>query len=403
MRVGVYSNRFPEISQTFVTNQISNLIKHDVDVRILCDNLTSHSRYHRDISDENLLDICHALEPCKKNKYRYFAKTLMNVFKGISVKKIKFIMRLLLSNELMSSQKLKLLNMYLYKDTINDLDVILVHFGHNGYCFKKFKDLVNAKFKIFTIFHGYEISSHQAINKYSAQYKALGNEKSHLLTVNELWKKRLISLGCKQSYVSVCRLGIDDELFTEVKPFIRREKLRIVQVGRLTEKKAILDSIAAVIKARETVDLEFVIIGEGELYSRCSLLIEDNNASDYIKLLGSKTQEEVNQTLTRSDVFILPSVTSSTGDMEGIPVALMEAMAKGLVVISTYHSGIPELIDENCGFLVKEHDVEALSEKIKLINKLSEGEIDELRKNAVDKCYRNFRNSKNVKLLVEKF
>ncbi len=70
----------------------------------------------------------------------------------------------------------------------------------------------------------------------------------------------------------------------------------------------------------------------------------------------------------KADVFILPSVTDNSGDMEGIPVSLMEAMASGVVVLSTYHSGIPELIQDNIsGFLVPERDVDALIEKIELI------------------------------------
>ena len=66
-----------------------------------------------------------------------------------------------------------------------------------------------------------------------------------------------------------------------------------------------------------------------------------------------------------SDILLAPSVTSKDGDQEGIPVVLMEAFANGLPVISTYHSGIPELVQDGIsGFLVPERDVDALKEKI---------------------------------------
>jgi len=69
--------------------------------------------------------------------------------------------------------------------------------------------------------------------------------------------------------------------------------------------------------------------------------------------------------LEGAEIFILPSVTAGDGDMEGIPVSLMEAMARGMPVISTYHSGIPELVEDGVsGFLVPERDVVALARAI---------------------------------------
>ncbi|HEB87286.1 MAG TPA: glycosyltransferase, partial [Gammaproteobacteria bacterium] len=65
-------------------------------------------------------------------------------------------------------------------------------------------------------------------------------------------------------------------------------------------------------------------------------------------------------------LFMAPSVTSQSGDMEGIPTVLMEAMATGLPVISTLHSGIAELVDDGVsGRLVAERDVDGLAEAIR--------------------------------------
>lgn len=66
-----------------------------------------------------------------------------------------------------------------------------------------------------------------------------------------------------------------------------------------------------------------------------------------------------------SDLFLAPSVTSQDGDTEGIPVAIMEAMARGLPVLSTRHAGIPELVEDGkSGFLVPERDPDALAKKL---------------------------------------
>lgn len=87
-----------------------------------------------------------------------------------------------------------------------------------------------------------------------------------------------------------------------------------------------------------------------------------------VVFLGAQTQETVTEYLNRSDVFLLPSVTASDGDMEGIPVALMEAMAIGIPVISTFHSGIPELVENQVsGFLVNENDPTGIANVVREI------------------------------------
>jgi colanic acid/amylovoran biosynthesis glycosyltransferase len=89
------------------------------------------------------------------------------------------------------------------------------------------------------------------------------------------------------------------------------------------------------------------------------------NIRDRVKLLGWKRQEEVVALLSGADILLAPSVTGADGDQEGIPVVLMEALAQGVPVLSTYHSGIPELVqDGQSGFLVPERDVAALADKL---------------------------------------
>ena len=86
---------------------------------------------------------------------------------------------------------------------------------------------------------------------------------------------------------------------------------------------------------------------------------------DRVKLLGWKERQEVKAIIDRADMILAPSITSSTGDCEGIPVSLMEAMAQGIPVVSTYHSGIPELVDDGVtGYLVSEKNIEDLTRRL---------------------------------------
>jgi len=81
-----------------------------------------------------------------------------------------------------------------------------------------------------------------------------------------------------------------------------------------------------------------------------------------VSILGHVTDERLIQELDEAEVFLLPCVIASDGDRDGIPVALMEAMAMETVPVSTTVSGIPELIDhETNGLLVDPGDVDELS------------------------------------------
>ena len=90
--------------------------------------------------------------------------------------------------------------------------------------------------------------------------------------------------------------------------------------------------------------------------------------SDRVRFTGGLPHARVQAELDAAHVFVLPSVTASDGDMEGVPVALMEAMAAGLPVLSTTHSGIPELIEHDAsGLLAPERDPQQLAANMRAL------------------------------------
>src|SRR5260221_9703606 len=160
-------------------------------------------------------------------------------------------------------------------------------------------------------------------------------------------------------------------LGTDLKRFSFKERtldstgaIRLVTVARLTEKKGLEYSIRAVAKLSQRFKkLKYNIIGDGDLRSELTQLIEALGVGSTVHLLGWKTQEEVQVLLDQSHVFVLASVESRNGDIEGLPMVLQEAQAMGLPVVCTRHSGLPEgILDGKSGFLVPERDVNALAD-----------------------------------------
>lgn len=114
--------------------------------------------------------------------------------------------------------------------------------------------------------------------------------------------------------------------------------------------------------------LVYQIVGEGPLKSVLEKETVALGIQKNVIFLGWKQQEEIVQLLSETDILIAPSVTAADGDQEGIPVTLMEGMARGLPVIGSMHSGIPELIQDGVnGFLVPERDADALASKLQLL------------------------------------
>lgn len=183
---------------------------------------------------------------------------------------------------------------------------------------------------------------------------------------NRLSKQLKLDLSNKMNIVH-CAIDVNDHVF---KP-TDRDARTILAVGRLDHIKGFSVLIDACKKYKDSGGkFDCIIIGNGPLKDQLQNQIDNNNLSNYVKLVGVMPQEKIKEYLSRATLFVLPSVVTDKGDMDGIPVALMEAMAVGVPVISTTVSGIPELIhNESNGLVVSPNDSSALADAIdKLIN-----------------------------------
>jgi glycosyltransferase involved in cell wall biosynthesis len=142
--------------------------------------------------------------------------------------------------------------------------------------------------------------------------------------------------------------------------------LRVLSVGRFVEKKAPYLTILAFAKVLQRLpEARLVMVGGGLLHDVCSKLIKAMHIEHAVELKGILNHEKVAALMQRSRVFVQHSLMPASGDAEGTPVAILEAGAAGLPVVSTKHAGISEVvINAKTGFLVDEGDVDNMAESI---------------------------------------
>lgn len=162
------------------------------------------------------------------------------------------------------------------------------------------------------------------------------------------------------SKIHVVRCGLNEE-FLSIEPDPVPDNRRVVMIGRIVEQKGHLVLIEAVRKLiAEGIEIEVQIIGQGPLRGVVEAAIAKHRLGDSIKLLGWKTSPEIRQLILESRGMVLPSFA------EGLPVALMEAMALGRPVISTHVASIPELIEPGVnGWLVPPGAIDELAAALK--------------------------------------
>jgi colanic acid/amylovoran biosynthesis glycosyltransferase len=149
----------------------------------------------------------------------------------------------------------------------------------------------------------------------------------------------------------------------------REEGLAVLTVGRLVEKKGIDYALMAVKEvAQEFPQIEYRIVGTGPLEQRLKTLVQSLDLDRNVTFLGALDSDSVGRELAKATIFLLPCVEADTGDRDGVPLSSVEAMYMGIPVISTNMASIPELIEDGKeGLLVEQRNVEQLASAIRML------------------------------------
>lgn len=217
--------------------------------------------------------------------------------------------------------------------------------------------------------HGHDVSARLRDPAYRKAYLAYENDPlAGVVTMSQVTVDRLASIGISESKLHLIPYGVEIPEESELARVETTDStIRCLAVGRMVAKKApivLLEAFRQALKRNPSLHLSYV--GGGPLYSAVEQFVKVMGLENHVDLHRSLAHGEVLALFQKADIFLQHSrVDPDSGDEEGLPLSILEAMARGVPVVSTRHAGIPEaVIEGECGMLSDENDQKAMAENI---------------------------------------
>ncbi len=256
-----------------------------------------------------------------------------------------------------------------YKDRMlagleeHKVDLLHIYFGHNA--IQALPLIEDLQLPFVVSFHGKDASAFFNEPQYAAQMPRVFQKATLVFVRSNIMGQALVARGCPPEKIRVTYAGISLRQFVyhpRILP-IGKEPVRFIQSCRLIPKKGLDTLIEAFHQVQQqSPNCSLEIIGAGPMEKALKQQIQQLGLQDKVFLRGYLETPALIDALQASHIFVHPSQTDPDGDQEGIPNAILEAMAMGLPVITTDHAGIPELITNGQnGVMVPERDVTALA------------------------------------------
>jgi len=210
---------------------------------------------------------------------------------------------------------------------------------------------------VFTQFNGHDLTTYIQRKKPREGLIRHLNDFAGLVAVADYQKQWLLENGADSARIAMIPYGAPRET-PRPTPREPRDRCEFLAVGRFCEMKAPLHTLRAFHRCtKEDPHCHLTMIGDGEMRDQVDQLIRELDLGERVTLMGFQTPEVVREKAMEADVFIQHSVTAKNGTKEGWPVAIGEAMSRGLPIISTRHAGIVQQVDFGVnGWLCDEHD-----------------------------------------------
>ena len=242
------------------------------------------------------------------------------------------------------------------------IEAVLAEFGPSGVAVLEACQQLNLPLVVH--FHGFDLSVRRVLERYASAYAEMFRQADAFIAVSRAMQRNLIERGAPPERVHYNPCGVDCELFGGASP--ADVQPLVLAVGRFVEKKGpqlTLTAFAEVL--RQYPEARLRMIGDGPLLGECQRLSGSLSIDHAVTFLGTQPHHLVAAEMRRARLFTQHSIEAASGDTEGTPVAILEAGASGLPVVSTRHGGIPDVvIDNETGLLVEEGDVAGMARRM---------------------------------------
>ncbi len=362
MRVAYLLERFPVVSETFILTQMTALAARGHEIIVLAERPSGEPVTHREVSDRSVAQPHYGFSTPggrTARRLRQGGRLVADVMRGrVSPLRAG---RLL---QRYGEAGLAAWSFAPLPELVGGFDAIVAHFGTMGLRGAALREADRIGGPLVTCFHGFDMTRIPR-EQGPGVYRPLFAQGELFLPVSEFWRDRLLGWGADPARTRVLPMGIRLERFPYEPPSPDGVRpLEVLSIARLVEKKGIEFGLQAIARLPE-LQLRYTIVGEGPLRASLERMVVELGLAGRVRFTGWADQTAVRKLLRGADILLAPSITAADGDQEGIPVVLMEAMAMGVPVVSTTHSGIPELVtDGESGFLVPERDSARLAERI---------------------------------------
>ncbi|WP_048689489.1 glycosyltransferase [Catenovulum maritimum] len=378
--IGVVVGEFPVPSETFIINELNGLAEIGHPVTVFC------FKHHADrqvilASDINVVEIgavAHAAA------FAFFINTVYRLHYAINLT-----LRLTCNpSRSLFWHGLKLAYL-LHKFKCEHIHC---HFFHHtaahGLVAKAFVDL-----PVSIIGHGHDIYQ----DKTNLTEKL--TECDLPIAVCTEMKKDFDNLVTKSTALIPC--GIDLTKFNQAN-YTHTTQKKMLFVGRVVAKKGLNYLIEALSYINPDIRPKLDIVGAGEMLIELEQMVVDSELSEYVNFLGFKPHSWLIDHCHEYDVFIAPFCIAMTGDRDTGPLALKEAMALGLPVITTSIMGCPDIVGTQAGFLIPEKNAQALASCISQFYRMSYEQRFAMSRQARNRVEAKFNVKDQVKALSNK-
>jgi colanic acid/amylovoran biosynthesis glycosyltransferase len=367
--------QFPSVSQTFILNQITDMIERGHEVKI----------YSFKKKKENLIH--HAVE-----RYKLLEKTTHFTYPRYSgLKKAGWLLLFTLSNfnalihepsftfAKPGSIRRAIRNLSLSQSIAaflhtNAFDIVHAHFGQRAaWIANVMAKGLQCKFKFVVTFHGIDLNPCK-IDRYKIAYRNLFLH-ANAITVNTIYLRSiLLKVRSDLTKVFVLPVGLRTDQYRK-RPMasgLGENLFTIIYCGRFIELKGpdlAVRIVNTLVHERGFKNIRLRMIGSGELGMDVENLINEFKLEEHVSLLGPRSQEDVIEEMNKAHLFLLPGIhEKETGRAETQGLVIQEAQAMELPVVVSDAGGMKYgLLEGVSGFVVKEGDIEGFADKIELL------------------------------------